>query len=216
MLAYEKEAKKAGFHSICGIDEAGRGPLAGPVIAAACILPEHVFQDPLFLSHLDDSKKMTSELREDLFHILSGHPGVKYGIGVASHEEIDTINILQATRLAMQRAVSHLFPRPDLLLVDGEKLVFEGISFRKIIKGDQLSLSIAAASVLAKVTRDRQMIALHKEYPVYGFDRHKGYGTPAHLKALEEHGPCPLHRKTFAPVSQALAQSSHESLLEAF
>lgn len=202
MLSFERQACRQGFSAICGIDEAGRGPLAGPVIAAACILPEHVLQDPFLFRGLDDSKKLTPALREELFYLLTEHPGVRYGVGRSEHDEIDSVNILQATILAMQRAVQQLTPPPDILLVDGLKLPIDGIEVRQIIKGDQLSLSVAAASVIAKVTRDRMMRQYHKQFPLYGFNQHKGYATEGHRLALSEHGPCPIHRKSFSPIAE--------------
>jgi ribonuclease HII len=201
MLAYERQAKAQGFQKVCGVDEAGRGPLAGPVVAAACILPEHIFSDPILFRSLNDSKKMDASDREDLFHLLTGHPGVHYGIGLADHEEIDTVNILQATILAMKIAINELLHAPDLVLLDGRKQALGGLTIWAIIKGDELSLSIAAASVIAKVTRDRMMVAYHEDWPEYGFKQHKGYGTKAHLEAIAKHGPCPIHRRSFAPIT---------------
>lgn len=204
LLAFERQAKLEGYQKICGVDEAGRGPLAGPVIACACILPEHLFSNPLVFRFLDDSKKIKPEIREELFHLLTGHPGVIYGIGQADHEEIDAVNIYQATILAMRRSVNNLSIAPDFLLVDGLKVPLE-FPNRNIIKGDSLSLSIAAASVIAKVTRDRMMAACHERWPEYGFNQHKGYGTKQHLEALKAHGPCPVHRRSYAPVAASFA-----------
>ena len=202
LLAFERQAKLEGYQKICGVDEAGRGPLAGPVIACACILPEHIFSDPLIFRYLDDSKKINAQTREELFHLLTGHPGVVYGIGQADHEEIDSVNIYQATILAMRRSVNNLSIAPDFLLVDGLKVPLE-FPNRNIVKGDSLSLSIAAASIIAKVTRDRIMTVCHERWPQYGFEKHKGYGTKQHLAALEQYGPCPVHRKSYAPVAAA-------------
>lgn len=173
----------------------GRGPLAGPVVAAACILPK----DPLCFPYLNDSKKLSESRRESLYQALTSHPEVKIGVSLVSHEEIDQINILQATLKAMKMAVEKLPCIPPLLLVDGTFL--PPYPSWKIVGGDALSLSIAAASVIAKVTRDRLMKKIDLEWPHYGFERNKGYGTKEHMEALKTHGPCPVHRKTFAPVS---------------
>lgn len=183
---------------VAGVDEAGRGPLAGPVVACVCFIPYGVF-----FPEVNDSKQVSPRLREELFEILTTHPKIEYGIGIASHEEIDAINIARATEKAMLEACAKLSTPPDLLLVDGVKLPHPTIPHKKIIKGDSLSHSIAAASILAKVTRDRLMLELDLIYPEYGFKAHKGYGTEVHLKALAEHGPCPIHRKSFAPVARA-------------
>lgn len=180
-----------GFRIICGVDEAGRGPLAGPVCAAAVILPPYVE-----IPGLNDSKKLTDKRRRELFPIIQ-QQAVAYGIGFASHEEIDQINILQATYLAMERAMAQLSVKPELALIDGNRAKDFGLPVRTIIKGDSLSASIAAASVLAKVTRDDLMLQAAGEYPNYGFDIHKGYGTKAHYEALRALGPCPIHRMTF-------------------
>lgn len=204
MLAYEKKALKEGYKVVCGIDEAGRGPLAGPVVAAACILPADVFKKPLIFRYLNDSKMLSPDIRLELFHLITNYPGVIYGVGESCHAEIDRVNILQATILAMQRSVSKLLCIPDLLLVDGLKLPMETIPVQKIIKGDQLSLSVAAGAIIAKVTRDLQMEAYDEQHPEYGFKQHKGYGTAKHLAALQEHGPCPIHRLTFAPVANSI------------
>lgn len=180
-----------GIKVICGVDEAGRGPLAGPVCAAAVILPQH-----LGLPGLTDSKKLTDKKRRELFPIIK-EKAIAYGIGFASEQEIDEINILQATFLAMQRAMDQLNVQPDLVLIDGNRETEFGIPVKTVVKGDSLSLNIAAASVLAKVTRDDLMMEMAKQYPDYGFEIHKGYGTKAHYAALAEHGPSPIHRMTF-------------------
>lgn len=176
---------------ICGVDEAGRGPLAGPVCAAAVILPEH-----LELPGLTDSKKLTDKKRRELFPIIK-EQAVAYGIGYASEKEIDEINILQATFLAMQRALDQLEIRPDLALIDGNREKDFGLPVKTVVKGDSLSANIAAASILAKVSRDNLMLEMAEQYPEYGFNVHKGYGTKAHYAALTEHGPSPIHRMTF-------------------
>ncbi len=180
-----------GLHPICGVDEAGRGPLAGPVCAAAVILPEH-----LQIPGLTDSKKLTDKKRRELFPIIQ-EQAIAYGIGLASEQEIDEINILQATFLAMGRALEQLSVRPALALIDGNRETDFGLPVKTVVKGDSLSANIAAASILAKVTRDNLMLELAQQYPEYGFDIHKGYGTKAHYEALRKYGPCPIHRRSF-------------------
>ena len=180
-----------GVKVICGVDEAGRGPLAGPVCAAAVILPEH-----LEIPGLPDSKKLTDKKRRELFPIIK-EQAIAYGIGLASEKEIDEINILQATFLAMERALGELSVKPDLALIDGNREKEFGIPVKTVVKGDSLSMNIAAASILAKVTRDDLMMEMAQTYPEYGFDVHKGYGTKAHYAALTQHGPSPIHRMTF-------------------
>lgn len=180
-----------GLHLICGVDEAGRGPLAGPVCAAAVILPEH-----LQIPGLTDSKKLTDKKRRELFPIIQ-EQAVAYGIGLASEQEIDEINILQATFLAMGRALNQLSVRPEIALIDGNRETDFGLPVKTVVKGDSLSANIAAASILAKVTRDNIMVELAQQYPEYGFEIHKGYGTKAHYEALRQYGPCPIHRRSF-------------------
>lgn len=180
-----------GMNVICGVDEAGRGPLAGPVCAAAVILPPH-----LEIPGLTDSKKLTDKKRRELYPIIR-EQAIAYGIGLASEQEIDEINILQATFLAMQRALDQLNIKPDLALIDGNREKDFGVPVKTVVKGDSLSMNIAAASILAKVTRDDMMVKLAEEYPQYGFEIHKGYGTKAHYAALTNHGPSPIHRMTF-------------------
>ena len=180
-----------GYKMICGVDEAGRGPLAGPVCAAAVILPKG-----LELPGLNDSKKLTDKKRRELFPIIK-EQAVAYGIGLASHEEIDEINILQATYLAMERAIAQLEGKADFALIDGNRAKDFGLPVRTVVKGDSLSASIAAASVLAKVTRDDIMLEMAETYPEYGFEVHKGYGTKAHYEALRSHGHSPIHRMSF-------------------
>lgn len=176
---------------ICGVDEAGRGPLAGPVCAAAVILPPD-----LELPGLTDSKKLTDKKRRELYPVIM-EQAVSYGIGFATEQEIDEINILQATFLAMQRALDQLSVKPDLALIDGNRQKDFGIPVKTVVKGDSLSANIAAASILAKVTRDDLMMKQAEIYPQYSFDVHKGYGTKAHYAALREFGPSPIHRMTF-------------------
>ena len=180
-----------GFEVICGVDEAGRGPLAGPVCAAAVILPRG-----LEIPGLNDSKKLTDKKRRELMPIIK-EKALAYGIAFASHEEIDQINILQATFLAMERAMQQLNIRPSLALIDGNRQRDFGITVETVVKGDSRSANIAAASVLAKVTRDEYMEAMALEYPGYGFEIHKGYGTKAHYEALRALGPSPIHRMSF-------------------
>jgi ribonuclease HII len=180
-----------GIQIICGVDEAGRGPLAGPVCAAAVILPPHAD-----IPGLNDSKKLSDKRRRELFPVIK-ETAIAYGIGIATHEEIDEINILQATYLAMERAIQALSVKPELALIDGNRARDFGIPVETVVKGDSRSASIAAASILAKVTRDDMMLELADTYPQYGFEIHKGYGTKAHYAALDEHGISPIHRMSF-------------------
>lgn len=179
------------FELICGVDEAGRGPLAGPVCAAAVILPKG-----LVIPGLNDSKKLSDKRRRELFPIIQ-QEAVSFGIAFASQEEIDEINILQGTFLAMRRAMEQLNPQPEFALIDGNRETDFGVPCKTVIKGDSLSANIAAASVLAKVTRDNWMMEAAEKYPGYDFEIHKGYGTKAHYAALEKLGPCPIHRRSF-------------------
>lgn len=191
-LEYEKAAREGGFNLICGVDEAGRGPLAGPVCAAAVILP-----DECEIEGLNDSKKLSEKKREELFPIIK-EKAIAYAIAFGTVEEIEEVNILEATYLAMNRAIDSLEARADYALIDGNR-VPKGIKIpcETVVKGDSKSLSIAAASVLAKVTRDRLMLDYDKEYPEYKFAAHKGYGTKAHYEAIAQHGVCPIHRLSF-------------------
>ena len=191
MWEIEEEVYAEGYTVICGVDEAGRGPLAGPVCAAAVILPRG-HQIP----GLNDSKKLTDKKRRELFPLIK-EQAIAYGIGMANHEEIDEINILQATYLAMERAISQLEGKADMALIDGNRAKDFGMAVQTVVKGDSLSANIAAASVLAKVTRDDLMVEMAKEFPGYGFEVHKGYGTKAHYEALRNMGPCAIHRMTF-------------------
>lgn len=189
-----------GYRRIAGVDEAGRGPLAGPVVAAAC-----VFKSQQFFSGINDSKLLTPLRRRTLYQELINHPELDYGIGIIEASVIDEINVLQATLRAMEKAVQALPKRPDYLLVDGNvALQMEAIPAEKVIHGDQRSQVIAAASIIAKEVRDEWMLQIHEHYPEYGFKEHKGYGTAKHLEALTTYGPCPIHRKTFAPVAKQL------------
>ena len=196
-LDLENALRAEGNSHVAGIDEAGRGPLAGPVFAAAVYLPDD-FSHPV----LNDSKKLTSVRREAIYEELVERSDIIISSDRSSVEEIETLNILQATHLAMKRAALALERAPDVVLIDG--LEVKGFPFpqQAVVGGDGLSLSIAAASVVAKVERDRYMIEQGNKYPEYGFEKHKGYGTRMHMDALKEHGPCPLHRKTFAPIAQ--------------
>ena len=191
MWQIENEHFSRGVQLICGVDEAGRGPLAGPVCAAAVILPAN-----LEIAGLNDSKKLSDKKRRELFPIIK-EKALAYGIAFASHEEIDEINILQATYLAMERAIAQLSVKPELALIDGNRAKDFGLPVQTVVHGDSLSASIAAASILAKVTRDRLMEQLDETYPQYGFAVHKGYGTKRHYAALTEFGPSPIHRMTF-------------------
>lgn len=194
-LSYEHRFHRQGRQRIAGIDEAGRGPLAGPVVAAAVIFPAGFRPD----QRITDSKKLTDRLREELFTIIT-QSALAYAIADTDAPTIDRINILQATRLAMRKAVEALPHPPDHLLIDGISTIESPLSQTTIIKGDSLSVSIAAASILAKVSRDRLMQDYHLLYPNYGFDRHKGYGSAAHMAALRQYGPCPIHRVSFRGV----------------
>lgn len=180
-----------GVQVICGVDEAGRGPLAGPVCAAAVILPPH-----LEIPGLNDSKKLTDKRRRELYPLIK-EKALAYGIAFADHKEIDEINILQATYLAMERALAQLSIKPDIALIDGNRAKDFGLPVQTVVHGDSLSANIAAASILAKVTRDDVMLQMAESYPQYGFAVHKGYGTKAHYEALAQYGPCPIHRMTF-------------------
>ena len=191
MWEIEDSYYSKGIKLICGVDEAGRGPLAGPVCAAAVILPANIE-----IPGLNDSKKLSDRRRRELFPIIK-EQAIAYGIAFADHSEIDEINILQATFLAMKRAVDALPVHPEFALIDGNRETDFGVPVETVVKGDSRSASIAAASILAKVTRDDYMLEMAERYPQYGFEIHKGYGTKAHYAALQEFGPCPIHRITF-------------------
>lgn len=201
-LSFERELWQQGVRLVAGVDEAGRGPLAGPVVAAAVILPQ-VWQDGGFderLRDLNDSKQLTEAQREAFFAILTAHPDIRFGIATVDAAVIDRINILQATHRAMNEALARLQPPPEHVLVDGNPVKSLRFPQTALVKGDARSYSIAAASVIAKVTRDRLMQDFDARFPGYGFAAHKGYGTPQHLAALASHGPCPIHRRSFAPL----------------
>jgi len=185
-LAYQQKAQY-----IAGIDEVGRGPLAGPVVSCAVVLPKDIF-----IPYINDSKKLSSKKREELFEVIT-QKAICYGIGVVGHQDIDMLGIAKATRNSMKMAVQALTPSADFLLIDAEKLDSDVMQL-SIIKGDCLSISIAAASIIAKVTRDRMMVEEDKKYPQYGFAKHKGYGTKQHIENINKFGLCPIHRKTFA------------------
>ncbi|HET7910348.1 MAG TPA: ribonuclease HII [Nitrospira sp.] len=197
---FELEARRRGYRRIAGLDEAGRGPLAGPVVASAVVLPSRCR-----IIGCDDSKLLSESEREQLYVTITGR-AIAIGIGCASHEEIDRLNILEASRLAMRRALAGLRPQPDCLLIDAISLPGCRIPLRPIIKGDLLCMSVAAASIVAKVTRDRLMAEYHRQFPRYNFLSHKGYSTEEHLQRLATYGPCVIHRRTYAPVAEALAQ----------
>lgn len=191
MWEFEQKYYTQGIRLVCGIDEAGRGPLAGPVCAAAVIFPENID-----IPGLNDSKKLSDKKRRELYPIIK-EKALAWGIAFADENEIDRINILQATYLAMERAVAQLSLEPEILLIDGNRAKDFGIPVETVVHGDSLSVSIAAASVLAKVSRDDLMLEMAEKYPEYAFDIHKGYGTKAHCEAILTHGPCPIHRRTF-------------------
>jgi len=205
---FEAELADGGITGIAGIDEVGRGPLAGPVVAAAVILPAEWYHTgpPENLRELNDSKQLTELRREEFHHLLTTLPGIRWALAECDAGEIDRLNILRATHVAMARALAQLQPAPAHVLVDGRPVPGLGAAQTALVKGDSRSYSIAAASVIAKVTRDRQMAEFDHRWPVYGFGRHKGYPTPEHLAAVAEHGPCPIHRRSFAPLKPSQAE----------
>lgn len=204
LMIHEDVARQSGYRQIAGVDEAGRGPLAGPVVAAACLIPAD-----LCVLGIDDSKKLSSQMREEIFECLVADSRILYGIGIIEAQEIDAMNIHQASLKAMLLAIAAMPQLPDYLLIDGFKLPHPTIPAQKIVGGDALSQSIAAASILAKVTRDRVMITYHQQWPQYSFQQHKGYPTSQHIEALKVHGPCPIHRRTFAPVKEVIPVHVH-------
>jgi ribonuclease HII len=197
-LRHERQLRAQGFARIAGIDEAGRGPLAGPVVAGAVILPEKFRHRTL-----TDSKKLSAARRDEIYEELTRHDGVSWAVSIVEVEEIDRINILRATHQAMRRAVALLAHQPDHALIDGLPVRPFPVEHTALVGGDARSFSIAAASVIAKVTRDRIMVEMDAQHPGYEFAQHKGYGTALHLARLRTHGPCPIHRKTFLPVQQS-------------
>ncbi|MDG2214347.1 MAG: ribonuclease HII [Verrucomicrobiota bacterium] len=201
-LQYEREHVSLGLTRLAGVDEAGRGPLAGPVVAAAIVMPELWIKEgiPEPFRRLNDSKQLNEKVREELFEVIDSDKSIESGIGMVDAPLIDEINILQATHRAMNDALAKITPPVQHVLVDGRPVRSLSVSQTAIVKGDGKSYTIGAASILAKVTRDRLMIEYDQKYPGYGFARHKGYGTRAHLSAIEKLGPCPLHRMSFAPL----------------
>ena len=201
-LAHERELWQKGLTLVAGVDEAGRGPLAGPVVAAAVVLPCGWSKTGLDsrLRGLNDSKQLTEAQREQYYTIITSHPEIRYAIASVEVEVIDRINILQATHRAMNQALAQLQPPPEHVLVDGRPVKSMTLPHTALVKGDARSYSIAGASVLAKVTRDRLMLEFDRLYPGYGFAEHKGYGTPQHLAAIQALGPCPIHRRSFSPL----------------
>ena len=208
LLLSERQLRAEGFSWIAGVDEAGRGPLAGPVVAAAVVLPSDVPELP----GVFDSKQLSEAEREELFEALYALPGIRIGVASADAEEIDRLNILRATHEAMRRAVAKI-AEADFVLVDGLPVQFT-LPSRNIVKGDAKCASIAAASIIAKVTRDREMVQLDEIYPGYGFAKHKGYGTAEHLGALKKLGPSPVHRKSFRPVYELLPETPVQGTLD--
>ena len=197
MLAYEQRFESQGYKAIAGVDEAGRGPLAGPVVSAAVILRERKFKN-----RIDDSKVLSESQREKAYQEIRIKAWV--AIGIVGEKIIDQINILEATILSMRRAIFFLSPQPDFVLVDGNMSLNLNIPYESIVRGDAQSLSIACASIIAKVTRDRIMSIYHRKYPEYGFLEHKGYGTKSHFEALKRIGPSPIHRMSFAPLNSRI------------
>lgn len=198
LWTFEKSLAAEGCNCIAGVDEAGRGPLAGPVVSAAVVLPDNFDADGV-----TDSKKITLRQRERLFERIYAQ-AVAVGIGIVDAAEIDRINILQATKLSMVMAVAGLQPGPDYLIIDGNFRIPSALPQKPIVKGDSRSVSIAAASIVAKVSRDHLMQRYHEDYPIFGFDRHKGYPTKAHKAAIAQHGPCLIHRRSFKGVREHL------------
>ncbi|MBN2096689.1 ribonuclease HII [Candidatus Peregrinibacteria bacterium] len=203
----EKKLRKRGYQLIAGVDEAGRGPLAGPVVAAAVILPERYRN-----KDIQDSKKLSELKREQLF-IEIKNTALSYGVGVVGWKQIDEMGILEAAKLAMRQAVLKLNPAPDFVLSDAVPLSITGIPQKAVIGGDGSVFCVAAASILAKVSRDRLMQKYHQKYPHYGFDQHKGYGTEIHLTAIKKHGPCPIHRMSFTPLRIDGGAASREAIV---
>jgi ribonuclease HII len=200
---FERKARRQGFSHVAGVDEAGRGPLAGPVVAAACIIPSG-----LLISQVNDSKQVPPHIRAELFKRLTEDHRISYGVGIVDSLEIDRINIYQATIQAMLKAIEALPHQPHCLLVDGLKLPHPTLHVESIVGGDALSLSIGAASIIAKEIRDRIMVGFHEEWPHYGFNQHKGYGTAMHMECIDRHGPCPIHRRSFEPIKTRFANKN--------
>lgn len=202
LYKFEQECISKKKKLICGLDEAGRGPLAGPVVSSAVVLPLlYSSEDFETFEYVKDSKKLSQKRREKIYKLLLEHPDVYIGVGIVSEKVIDRINILKATQMSMRQAICNLGMKPDNLLVDGMVLPEVKYPQKKIINGDNRSLSIAAASIVAKVTRDGIMRQYHEKYPLYGFDKHKGYGTKAHMANLKKYGLCKIHRRSFRPIN---------------
>lgn len=199
MSIFESMLSDKGYSKIAGVDEAGRGPLAGPLVVAACILPKS-----FYLEELNDSKQLTKEQRESHFDILTNNPDVVYSYIVVDEKRIDTLNILQATMDGMKKAVEALKTPPDYVLVDGNKMPNIKMRGESIVSGDANSISIASASIIAKVIRDKIMDEMQEKYPIYSFSEHKGYGTKKHLDEIKKFGPCPIHRESFEPIKSML------------
>ncbi|MDF2865254.1 MAG: Ribonuclease [Clostridia bacterium] len=192
MLIYEQELNNLGYTHVAGVDEAGRGPLCGPVVAAAVILPIN-----LFIEGVNDSKKLSEKKREKIYEELTNNKEIFYGIGISDIDVIEEVNILNATKLAMKQAIDNLRVKPDFVIIDGNQNIDIEIQSNTLISGDSKSASIAAASIIAKVTRDRMMQVYDKEYPEYNFSKNKGYGTKAHIDAIKKYGLCSIHRPSF-------------------
>ena len=209
-MQFETEAWGRGGQRVGGLDEAGRGPLAGPVVAACVVIAREIFfpEPPDYFYQIDDSKRLSPSKRAQIAALLHGQEGMEIGVGIADHEVIDRINILEATRLAMRRALEQLSSPVDCVLVDGAPLPSLSVSQTALIQGDRRSLFIGAASIVAKVLRDSLMESYDREFPLYGFAKHKGYGTRAHLENLKRYGPCRLHRRSFYPVQLAEEQAA--------
>ena len=207
LLSYEKELYKKGITLICGTDEVGRGPLCGPVVAAACILPVNYK-----VEGLTDSKRLTEKKREKLYDILINDPNVHYAVGIVDEKRIDEINIREATKEAMYDSINGLDIKPEYVLIDAMELEELDIPNKAIIKGDFKSKSISAASIIAKVTRDRMMIELDKKYPEYGYAKHKGYPTKDHIAAVKKYGVLPFYRFTFAPISDLIKEDNKKGV----
>lgn len=206
---YENKLVSSGFTRICGLDEVGRGPLAGPVVAAAVIINAGLFKDLSKFKGVNDSKKMSAKSREKWYEILTECDHIKWAIGIVSEKIIDEINILEATKAAMMEAVRKIGLRPDFLLIDGNfTLEIPDLNQKAIPQGDAKIISISAASIIAKVTRDRMMQEFHKNYPEYGFDKHKGYGTALHCEMIKKFGPCLIHRRSFEPIKGMVKKAS--------
>lgn len=203
----EKKLLADGYKLIAGIDEAGRGPLAGPVVAACVVCDWRFAPDKKLLAQVNDSKKLSIKKREELFFLLTNNNKLKIGIGLSDHQEIDRLNIFQATFLAMHRAIAEIDKKPKFILVDGKFIIPDlFVPQKAVVKGDGKHFLIASASIVAKVTRDKMMENWHERFPEYNFSRHKGYGTKEHLKQLAKNGPCLIHRRTFRPVASLLSQ----------